>query len=157
MGPVDGASTYNIQSNDGSGWTGEGSTSNNECTVSDLQAYTDYKFRVQAVGNGNVSEWSSLAQVKTWIGKPTVLCRKSGTTITLIITPVEGAASYAVNYGTNSDYSSSKFHENARPVNGSIPDVKITGLTTGKTYYFFVTPMPVGTSRAEYRMVSVSL
>lgn len=157
--PVEGASCYNIQYNDGYSWTSEGSPAyTNECTVSDLQPYTNYSFQVRTVGRSNTSEWSSTKSARTWIEAPSVLATKSGTTVTLIIAPVKGAASYGVNYGTTSDRSSSKYFTNARPVNdGSIEPVKITGLTAGKTYYFFVTPMPSGTSKAEYAMISVSL
>lgn len=154
---VDGASSYNIQFDDGYGWTSGGSTPNNEHTVSGLQPYTNYSFRVQAVGSSNISEWSSSKSARTWIGKPLVLTRTSGTSVTLIITPVDGAASYSVNYGTTPDFSSAKHFTNAQPVNGSIPDVKIPGLTAGKTYYFFVMPISSGTSQAEYAMISVSL
>lgn len=158
--PVDGATYYNIQYNDGNGWVSEGSpTSLNKYTVEDLESYTTYSFRVRAIGSSNTSQWSSSVSGKTLIGKPDVKARKSGTTVTLIIAPVKGAASYGVSYGTTPDYTSSKFFTNARPVNGSVPDVKITGLTAGRTYYFFVNPMPAlsDTTGSEYTYISVSL
>lgn len=158
--PVDGASCYNIQYNDGNGWVSEGGAiSLNEYTVRELESYTTYSFRVKTVGSGHTSEWSSSVSGKTLIGKPFVQPRKSGTTVTLIITPVKGAASYGVNYGTTPDYSSSKFFTNAWPVNGSVPDVKITGLTAGRTYYFFVNSMPAlsDTTGSEYTRISVTL
>ena len=157
--PVEGASCYNIQYNDGYSWTSEGSPAyTNECTVSDLQPYTNYSFQVRTVGRSNTSEWSSSKSARTWIGKPVVQAIKSGsTTVTLIITPVKGAASYGVYYGTTSNFNSAQYFATAYPENGSIPDVKKTGLTAGKTYYFFVMPFSSGTSQAEYAMISVSL
>lgn len=158
--PVDGATYYNIQYNDGNGWVSEGSpTSLNKYTVEDLESYTTYSFRVRAIGSSNTSQWSSSVSGKTLIGKPDVKARKLGTTVTLIIAPVKGAASYGVSYGTTSDYTSSKFFTNARPINGSVPDVKITGLTAGRTYYFFVNPMPTSsdTTGSEHTYISVSL
>ena len=152
--PVEGAEFYNIQSNDGYGWTSEGGSPTNEYTVSELQPYTNYEFRVRATGG----EWSSSVSAKTWIGKPFVQATKSSSTsVTLIIVPVDGATYYSVYYGTTSNFNSAQYFATAYPENGSIPDVKKTGLTAGKTYYFFVMPFSSGTSHADHATVSVSL
>lgn len=156
-GLVEGTQVYNIESNNGHGWSTEGSSSTNAYTASELQPYTNYSFRVRAVGHSNVSEWSSIATARTHMGAPTVWTKKSGTTVTLSITPVDGVTSYAVYYGTTSDINSAQYLTNTYPENGSIPDVKKNGLTAGKTYYFFVKPFSSSALYSDYATVSVTL
>lgn len=154
---VDGASCYNVEYNDGYGWTSEGAIYTTEYTISGLEGYTTYSFRVRAVGKNNTSGWSSAVSGKTLIGKPFVQARKSGTTVTVIISPVKGATYYGVSYGTTSDFRSAKFYKTAYPESESVVEVSISGLTKGKTYYFFVVPFSNSTAGAEYTSISVSL
>lgn len=139
----DGATYYNIQYDDGTGWTSEGGAIyERQHTVSGLSPNTTYHFRVKAISRSSSSEWSSTVSGKTKIGKPSVIAAKSGSAVSLTVGRVEGADYYSVFYGTSADWKASTYYGLAsistEAGNSFITKVTKT-FTTGTTYYFFVT------------------
>lgn len=141
--PVDNASYYNVQySEDKVSWTSVGQAiSRTYVEITDLSACTTYYFRVKAISSSSSSGWSSSTSAKTKIAAPSVMATKSGTTISLTVGKVKGADHYSIHYGTSSDFSSATYYGIAKidSEQGGYFITKVTGLASGKTYYFFVT------------------
>ncbi len=137
---VNGATGYKIYSSlySNSSFTEVGTSSGTYHNVTGLNDDTTYYFKVKAYNTTGYSSYSSSANGKTQLKPlvaPTGLALSSITnqSMTLSWTPVSGATSYKIYKSTSSGNSTSYY------TSTSSTSKSITGLNSGRTYYFWVT------------------
>ncbi len=139
---VDGAAGYTVYrySPSKKAYVKAGTTEGTSLTVKSLYAGTKYTFRVVAYGKtsaGKVYESDSYALLKTATKTKTPTLSKVTTTkgkAVLTHTNVSGETGYTVYYSTKKDSGFKKYAN----FKADTTTCNITGLTSGKTYYFKV-------------------
>lgn len=101
-----------------------------------------YKVRCRGLGSGLTSEWSEYSQnVGTIPSTPTGITECYGlseSSVRVGWQAVSNATSYEVEYTTNADYFDSSNETQTMTVQGSVQHAEVTGLDSGKTWFFRV-------------------
>lgn len=155
-GAVTNATSYNLQYATNTSFSGATTISNLTGTsraVTGLSIGPLYSFRLQArSSSGVLSGWSNTASTVTQVPVPT--CSSNAKTSNNSITPSWGAvsgATYALQYATNSSYTS------ATNITGiSTTNRTITGLLNAQTYYVRVKAIVGGSESAWGNCPSVA-
>lgn len=104
-------------------------------SVTGLSYGTTYFFKIRAVGIVGDGPWSPVGNATTWsLAKPVASATvNSGTQATFSWNAITHAASYTVEYGSNSDLSSATVQTGITTTSKAV-----TGITPGSTTYFRV-------------------